>query len=161
MGSISIAILSGHQNQVEEDAAIPPHGHTYRPVSILQRLPQQGEGIHLQTLTSSNILPQPPQRQVRILKNGPISKQDVNGTNNLGSTDRHRRYEERRRQCDRQRPNSGSSRTQGRNDPSTAESSRVDAKKRTTAQQEFPSGGQELPPSGLIRSVSGSLKQYL
>ena len=157
--SISFAIISGHQNYIETDTPNQStQGHSYRPVSILQRIPAQSEGIQLQTLTNTNIPPVPPHRQVRIQKNGPIEKQDINDTNSLAtSTDRQRRYTDpRRKQSDRNnRQQSGSVANQSRSDRSTTESSRIlKSKKLINSKQDY-------PPSGLIRSLSGSLKQYL
>ena len=152
--SISIAILSGHRRQAEAEAAVQAQGHNYRPVSILQRIPANGEGIALQTLTNSNLPPAPPQRQIRVHRNAPAHKQQTsNGSHTVVSSgERHRRHEERRKQTERQRLSSGSSRTQGR---SSAESPRMESKKQR--QHHHP----EIPPSGLIKSLSGSFKQYL
>ena len=160
MTSISFAIFAGNRNQVETDSS-SSQGHSYRPVSILQRVPPVNDGnIQMKVISSGNAAPVPSQRQVRIQKNEPAVKQpSLNGSNRVGhnslptTSDRQYRYdEERRRRSGRHRMSSErSGKDYYRNDKAAPW---LDSKNRH-------SGMQDVPPSGLVRSVSGSLKQYL
>ena len=159
--AISVSIISGareqEQDQVATDSTNTQDQHNYRPVSVLQRVEQQNEVMPMRAINTTSLQPIPSQRQVRIHR---IAKQEeLNGSNRYtlnsaaSSSDRRTREYDRRRQTGRRRlVSEQSSKSRQQHDRGGSEQPKTSKRD---------SNLQELPPSGLVRSASGSLKQYL
>ena len=156
--SIGVAIVKGNNNQESSASSTNPN-HQYRPVSVLQRFQPLTENIPMQVRPGGTSFADSQPRQIRVERKDLVSRpEQTNGYNRyIAATSSGRQV-----QNENQRPyvelqkvaRDDQLQSHSRNQKRTVETRKPKPKQRQAS-------ARNVPPEGLVRSVSGSLRQYV